>query len=218
MLDVLPFFKKKNILIVLLAGKPDSPLARASDIVINASVEREACPLNLAPMSSTTVALALGDALAAGIMLLKEVGLQEFAERHPLGQLGRNVTLRVRDVMHSGNKLPTILLKTSFRDVVIEISAKGLGCVGVVAENKLAGIITDGDVRRALLKHDDIRLLKAEDIMTANPISISAEMLLGEALSAMESREQQISVLPVVDEEHRYTGVIRIHDIIRSGM
>ncbi|MES2764416.1 MAG: KpsF/GutQ family sugar-phosphate isomerase [Bacteroidota bacterium] len=218
LLEILPFFKKKHIPVILLAGKIDSPLAYTSDIVIDASVEKEACPLELAPMSSTTVALALGDALAAGIMLLKKVGLQEFAERHPLGQLGRNVTLRVRDVMHSGSELPTIILKTPFREALIEISAKGLGCVGVVSENKLAGIITDGDVRRALQKHDDIRLLKAEDIMTAAPISISPEMLLGEALSTMESREHQISVLPVVDREDSYIGLIRIHDIIRSGM
>ncbi len=218
LLEILPFFKKKNIPVIVLAGKVDSLLARAGAVIIDASVEQEACPLNLAPMSSTTVALALGDALAAGIMLIKEVGLKEFAERHPLGQLGRNVTLRVRDVMHSGNTLPTTLLKTSFREAVIEISAKGLGCVGVVAENKLTGIITDGDVRRALQKHDDIRLLKAEDIMTADPISISPDMLLGEALAIMESREQQISVLPVVDGEQLYIGIVRIHDIIRSGM
>jgi arabinose-5-phosphate isomerase len=218
LLEILPFLKKKKIPVILLAGSLDSPLARKCNVIINASVEKEACPLNVAPMSSTTVALALGDALAAGIMLLKEVGVQDFAERHPLGQLGRNLTLRVADVMHSGNKLPHILLKTTFREAVIEISAKGLGCVGVVDDGRLAGIITDGDVRRALQKHDDIRVLKAEDVMTARPITIMPEMLLGEALAIMEAREQQISVLPVVNESEEYVGIIRIHDIVRSGM
>ncbi|HYF03108.1 MAG TPA: KpsF/GutQ family sugar-phosphate isomerase [Patescibacteria group bacterium] len=218
LLEIIPFLKKKGIGIILFAGKLDSPLSRNVDIVINASVEKEACPLNVAPMSSTTVALALGDALAACIMLLKKVQLQDFAERHPLGQLGRNLTLRVRDVMHSGRDLPQVFLEATFREAVIEISAKGLGCVAVIDEKKLSGIITDGDVRRALQKYDDIRFLKAKDVMTAGPISVSPDLLLGEALAIMEAREQQISVLPVINEEQKYLGIIRIHDIIRSGM
>jgi arabinose-5-phosphate isomerase len=216
---LLPYLKSRQCKTIALAGEANSYLAINSDNFINAEVESEACYLNLAPTNSTTVALAIGDALSVALSKYQDLKVEDFAKQHPLGQLGRNVTLQVKDVMHKGDKMPFIYNGDEFIKAIIEISAKKLGCVCIIdKDKKLCGLITDGDIRRTLMNNYDIRDLTVNDIMTKNPITINPEILLGEAISVMSNRESQISVLPVVDNNYHCIGVIRVHDIIRSGL
>jgi arabinose-5-phosphate isomerase len=216
---LVPYLKARSVKIISITGNGKSFLFSNSDIALNGSVEREACPLNIAPMSSTIVAMAIGDAMAACIMKIKKLEMIDFSRQHPLGQIGRNLLLQVKDVMHTGEMLPKVFSGAAFRDAIIEITQKGLGCVCIVSrKNELKGIITDGDVRRALQRFEDIRQLKVEDIMTIKPLSVKPEFQLGEALSYMENRTSQIMVLPVVDDKNVCMGVIRLHDIVRSGI
>jgi arabinose-5-phosphate isomerase len=233
LLALMPTLAARSITTIGILGAPtDSPLARLCTVVLNASVAREACPLNVAPMSSTTVALALGDALAAALMKARGFTAEEFAAHHAAGQLGRNLTMRVQDVMHSGSAMPTVPSGASFREILDELTAKSLGCVCVVREyagtQYLAGMITDGDIRRALRRFEGLETLTTSDIMTFNPVTTHPTAMLGEALEQMEDRPRQISVLPVVSTPETWTdgapslpvlhGVIRVHDIVRAGM
>ena len=218
LITMMPYLKNRGANTIAITGNLNSYLAISSDLRINAYIENEACPLNIAPMSSALVSLAIGDALAACVMSRKEVTVEEFSRQHPLGQIGRNITLHVKDVMHTGNTLPLIDKYSSFREALLEMTKKSLGCVCIVENSKLMGIITDGDVRRTLQKNDEIKDLKAVDLMTSHPVTTNGEMLLGEALSIMESRESQISVLPVIDGNNNLCGVIRLHDIVMSGI
>jgi arabinose-5-phosphate isomerase len=216
---LVPYLKSRKAKIISISGNRHSFLATNADASIDASVTKEACPLNVTPTSSTTVALAIGDALASCYMIEKNVTQVDFSKQHPLGQLGKNITLRVKDIMHKNNNLPKVKVGSTFRDSIIENTNKGLGCVCVVDElERLVGIITDGDIRRALQKIDDIRNYRVDDVMTKSPVSISPEAYIGEALTIMENRQSQISVLPVIDEESKCIGVVRIHDIIRSSI
>lgn len=215
---LLPFLKARNIKIISIVGNVDSYLARHSDIVLNAYVNEEACNLNTVPTNSTTATLVMGDALAVAIMIKKNVTHQDFSKQHPLGQLGRNLTLKVKDIMHSESSLPIIDLNSTFKDSIISISKYGLGCICVINSNiELLGFVTDGDIRRALEKYDDFSSLMVSDIMTKSPIIIDKNEFLGRALDVMESRANQISALPVV-ENNKVVGVIRVHDILRSGI
>jgi arabinose-5-phosphate isomerase len=189
--------------------------------VLDASVDQEACPLNLAPTTSTTVALALGDALAMTLMKMKGLTLDDFAVNHPAGRLGKRLTLRVADLMHGGKQSPTVETGSTWVEVVKGISDGGLGAVNVLdAAGQLAGIITDGDLRRAIQRMDHASLedLKSEEIMTRNPVVVSVDTLAYDALRLMEDRPSQISVLPVVDGNRVCVGLIRLHDIVRSGL
>lgn len=216
---LLPYIKSRSAKIIAMVSNCDSYLAHNADICLYMPVEREACPLNIVPTCSTTAAMAMGDALAVAVMNIRNVTLKQFSMQHPLGQIGRNITLKVKDIMHSGDKMPFVAENSSFKEALIVMSAKKLGCVCVCEENlKLVGIITDGDVRRTLHKFDNIGALKASDVMTAGPVTIPPEMFLGEALAVMSNRDSQISVLPVVTEENTLLGIIRVHDIIRSEM
>lgn len=215
---LVPLLKQFSSPIIAIVGNIGSTLAYHADAVIDASVMREADPNNLAPTSSTTVAMALGDALALTLMQAKKFSQDDFYKYHPAGQLGRSLSLYVQDVMHKGDNLAFVLPDTPLKHVVIEMTQKSLGaaCV-VVGENVLVGLITDGDLRRALLKHNDFGLLCASDIMTSNPMTVSPTLRLKDALEVMENRPSQISVLPVVTEdEKRCIGLIRIHDIYRG--
>jgi arabinose-5-phosphate isomerase len=223
LIELLPFFKRRNVPLVAIVGNPNSTIGRRTDAVLDASVDQEACPLNLAPTTSTTVALALGDALAMTLMRARGLTESDFASNHPGGQLGKRLTLRVADLMHSGAENPTIGDNASWMDVVSTITQYGLGAVNVLdADGRLAGIITDGDLRRSLQKLGgrdfSFANLKCDDLMTHNPIVATPEMLAFDALRLMEDRPSQINVLPVVDGDRLCVGLIRLHDIVRSGL
>ena len=218
-IKIIPTLKKMGIKIILLTGRPTSTLANFSDIVIDVKVEREACPFNLAPTASSTTTLAVGDALA--VVLLKKRGFrpENFAFLHPGGYLGKKLLLKVDDVMHPGNDNPVIFEEKNMRDAIIEITSKQLGAVSII-NNKgiLVGIITDGDLRRAIEKYDKLLEKKAKEIMTKNPIVIESGKLAAEAVYIMEDRPSQIMVLPVVDKDRRPIGMLRIHDLVKKGM
>ena len=223
LIELLPFFKRRNVPLVAIVGNLNSTIGRRTDAVLDASVDHEACPLNLAPTTSTTVALAIGDALAMTLMRAKGLTESDFASNHPGGQLGKRLTLRVADLMHSGAENPTIADNASWMDVVSTITQYGLGAVNVLdGDGRLAGIITDGDLRRSLqrLGGRDFSFanLKCDDLMTRNPIVATPEMLAFDALRLMEDRPSQINVLPVVDGDRLCVGLIRLHDIVRSGL
>jgi arabinose-5-phosphate isomerase len=218
---MLPYLKRRQVPIIALVGNVNSTLARRAAAIIDGSVDQEACPLNLAPTTSTTVALALGDALAMTLMQAKGLTPDDFAVNHPAGQLGKRLTLTVADLMHSDADNPTIALGAIWVDAVKVISAGGLGAVNVVDEaGRLAGIITDGDLRRAIQRSepDSLRNLRSDELMTRDPTVASPELLAYDALQLMEDRPSQISVLPVVDSEGICVGLIRLHDIVRSGL
>lgn len=214
---LLPALKNRGVALISIVGNVDSTLARRSDIVLDASVDGEACPLNLAPTASTTVALAVGDAIAMTLMEAKGLTEKDFAENHPAGRLGKRLTLRVADLMHES---PDIGATAGWLEVVKAISKFALGAVNVVDEaGSLLGIVTDGDLRRTIERTDPdfLSSLTAAQMMTADPITASPEMLAYAALQLMENRPSQISVLPVVDGE-RCVGLLRLHDIVRSGL
>ena len=220
-IEMLPYLKRRNVPIVALVGNVNSTLARRADAVLDASVDQEACPLNLAPTTSTTVALAIGDALAMTLMSVKGLTPDDFAVNHPGGQLGKRLTLRVADLMHANGENPTVTLEATWVEVVKGISDGGLGAVNVVDESgRLHGIITDGDLRRAIQRLQDTPAadLKCAEIMTRNPVIADPHLLAYDALRLMEDRPSQISVLPVVSGDGQCVGLIRLHDIVRSGL
>lgn len=200
-----------------ILGRLDTELARLCDVALDAGVEEEGDPYNLVPAASAIVATALGDALAVALMVARQFQPEHFSRLHPGGQLGRNLRLHVRDAMHSGDEVAWVRPETSLRDVVIAMTERPLGAACVLDGNgRLAGLITDGDLRRALERHDDIRALTAAEVMTRNPVTVSPEALLAEALVLMERRPRQLSVLPVVDAGGFALGLLRLHDIYQA--
>jgi arabinose-5-phosphate isomerase len=223
LLELLPYIKRREVPLVAIVGRLTSTIAKRADAVLDASVDQEACPLNLAPTASTTVALALGDALAMTLMRAKGLTEDDFASNHPAGQLGKRLTLRVADLMHSGVENPTIGSDASWMDIVSTITQYGLGAVNVVnSEGGLLGIVTDGDLRRSLQRVGPrdfaFANLRCDELMTRNPVVTNPEMLAFEALRLMEDRPSQINVLPVVDGDGLCVGLVRLHDIVRSGL
>jgi len=214
-LAMLPYFKRLGVPIIAITNNPDSELAKRSDVVLKLCVEREACPLNLAPTSSTTNTLVLGDALAVALMKLRGFSKRDFGLRHPAGNLGRKLKL-VRDLGHFDPKeVPIVYQNTPMKEVVLEISSKGFGATAVVNdEGKLVGIITDGDLRRFVQRGGNFERDLAKDVMTQNPKTAKKNELAMEALKRME--DHKITVLIVVDEEQRPIGIIHIHDIMRG--
>lgn len=216
----LPYLEHRNVRLVAIVGNMSSTLARHADIVLDAGADREAGPLNLAPTSSTSVALAMGDALAMMLMHVGQVTPERFALNHPSGRLGKRLTLTVGSLMHSGPDRPRVRPHASFFPVLSAISQGGLGAVTVEDEGDgLLGLITDGDLRRTVESSDPSSLgaLAAEAFMTSHPSSVSPGDLAYEALQIMENRRSQISVLPVVDGD-RCVGLIRLHDLVRTGL
>ena len=220
MLVMLPYLKHRAVPLIAIVGNINSTVAKNSDVVLDASVDKETCPFNLAPTASTTVALAIGDALALTVMQVKQLTPEDFALNHPAGRLGKRLTLRVGDLMRPAETV-AVSPSASWLEVVSAITRGALGAVNVVNEGgRLAGIITDGDLRRAIQKCKPAELegLRAELFMTSKPVTVKPTELAYTALQLMENRPSQISVLPVVDDDHRSVGLLRLHDLVRSGL
>jgi KpsF/GutQ family protein len=215
-LALLPYIKLLGTKLISITNNPNSTLAKHSDVHIFLGASKEACPLNLAPTTSTTLALVLGDALAMVLLELRGFTEKDFALRHPAGALGRKLKL-VRELCHTGEEVPIVKETDSMKDVIVEITSKGFGAVAVVnEEGRLVGIITDGDLRRFINRGGDLNNSLAKDAMTTNPKTARMEELAAEALKRME--DHKITVLIVVDEERRPIGIIHMHDILRAGV
>lgn len=219
-LHILPSLRRIGAKLIAMVGNPNSTLAKNSDIVLNVGVTREACPLGLAPTSSTTAALAYGDALALALLSKRKFTASQFAVFHPGGSLGRKLLLTVEDIMHSGTENPLVKADISVQDALFVITDKGLGAVSVVDDdNKMLGVLTDGDIRRGLSKGVDFLKRPVTELMTASPKTITKEKLAAQALHIMESnRPKPITVLPVVDAENHVIGLLHMTDLVRQGV
>ena len=212
---LLPAIKRLGIPLITLSGNPQSTLGRAATIHIDVSVEKEACPLGLAPTSSTTATLVMGDALAIALLEARGFGPEDFARSHPGGVLGRRLLLRVNDIMHTGSGLPKVRQDTPLRDALLEMTRKGLGTTAVVDKrDRILGIYTDGDLRRSLDAGVDVHRVLVGEVMTANCKTISPESLASEALSMMESCK--INALLVAGEDRVLLGMLNMHDLLRA--
>ena len=212
---IAPHIKRLGAVLIAITGNPESRLAKAADIHLNAAVQTEACPLNLAPTASTTAALALGDALALVLLDLRGFSAEDFARSHPGGSLGRRLLIRVEDVMRTEAQLPSVPLGTSVTDAFAEISAKRMGMTAVLDQHRrVMGIFTDGDLRRVLSQGVDIRNVKIDDVMSRQPKTIDRHRLASEVAHLMEST--RINHLLVVDDQDRLEGAVGIHDLFES--
>ncbi len=222
LLAILPALLARSVPIVALAGNLNSTLAQKSDVVLDATIEREACPLNLAPTTSVIVALALGDALAMTLQRRRGFREEDYALNHPGGRLGRRLTLHVRDVMRAGDdNVPVVKPDAGLMEILREISAKGLGATCVAQDDWiLSGLITDHDIRKTLEQHGTAALeLAARDIMNDSPaVVLDPDQLAFEALQRMEERARPISIAPVVDRARKCVGMLRVHDLVRAGL
>jgi arabinose-5-phosphate isomerase len=216
LISLLPVIKRMHVGLIAMTGKPQSTLAKAADVVLDVSVPKEACPLNLAPTASTTATLAMGDALAVALLDARGFTEEDFARSHPGGSLGRRLLLHVADVMRTGNQLPAVGAHTKLRDGLLEMSRKGLGMTTILdAQQRVIGVFTDGDLRRILDKNFDPDLAMSE-VMTANPRTIMPRMLAAEAVHIMET--SRITALPVVDDAGVLVGALNVHDLLRAGV
>lgn len=213
---ILPTLKELGVKIIALTGNPESTLARWADLVINSGVEREACPLGLAPTASTTAMLALGDALAVVLVKMRDFKTCDFQRFHPGGHLGERLKVSLNRVMRTGDQVPLVVTGTLLLDAIKEMDRKHLGATLVVDGDKnLVGIITDGDLRRVLLSYNDLGTVSVDEIMTKNPKRIQAGRSVAEALEVME--RHLITVLPIVDENQSLVGVLHLHDLLGQG-
>lgn len=214
---LLPLIKRLGSKLIAIVGKKDSTLGRESDCILDASIEKEACPLNLAPTASTTVALALGDALAVALVECRGFKAEDFAMFHPSGSLGKRLLTTVDDLMHKGNEVPKVYESDTVEKAVQEINEKRFGCTAVMNDkNELTGIITDGDLRRALTKYNTVQNLKVSDIMTHNPKMIKKHELAAKALHIME--EYKISSLFIIDNNKTPEGILHFQDLLKYGL
>lgn len=215
-LTLLPVIKRLGIPLISMTGKPESSMATLSQIHLQITVPQEACPLNLAPTSSTTATLAMGDALAIALMEARGFTADDFALSHPGGALGRKLLMRISDVMHTGERLPVVNQQDSIKDALLEVSRKGLGMTAIIdSDHVLIGIFTDGDLRRLLDNRVDIHNTAIGDVMTRNPATISADVLAAEGLKAMEDRK--INGL-LVTHAGKLVGALNMHDLLKAGV
>jgi len=210
---LLPIIKKMGAKIISFTGDLDSPMAKISDVVIDVGVEREACPMGLVPTASTTAVLAMGDALAVVLINLRQFSQKDFKRFHPGGSLGERLTTKVKEVMFTDDNIPVVFLGSRVADAIIEMDSKGIGATVIIdKDRRLAGILTDGDLRRALISHKNIHSMKVEDIMTPSPRTIDEDLSAAEALGIMEL--YGITHLVILDREKRLKGVIHLHDLL----
>jgi len=217
LLTILPIVKRRGAKLITMTGNPASSMAREADVHLDVSVAQEACPLGLAPTASTTAALALGDALANALLDVRGFGAEDFARSHPGGALGRRLLVHVNDLMHSGDALPKVPETALLTEALLEMSRKGLGMTAVVDDaDRLIGLFTDGDLRRALDKTLDIRAAKVAEVMTHDPRTIGPDKLAAEAVQMMD--RHKINGLLVVDVDGRLVGALNMHDLLRAGV
>ncbi|MGM0593133.1 MAG: KpsF/GutQ family sugar-phosphate isomerase [Pseudomonadota bacterium] len=217
-LTILPIIKRLGVPLITLTGNPDSRLSRAASANIDVSVEKEACPLGLAPTASTTAALAMGDALAVALLESRGFTEEDFARSHPAGSLGRRLLLRIEDLMHTGQSVPRVDTTASLSEALLEMSRKGLGMTTVIdADGCLAGIFTDGDLRR-LLDHGEISIgqIRVAEVMHRDCLTAAPHQLAAEALRIMDSK--RVNALPVVDSAQQLVGALNMHDLLRAGV
>lgn len=216
LLTLVPAIKRLGLPLIALTGNLASPLAQAADIVLDIGVEREACPMNLAPTASTAATLAVGDALAVAVLEAKGFSERDFAVLHPGGALGKQLR-RVSELMHTGTQVPLVREGTPIEEAIAAMTEGGLGTVGVVETGgRLTGVVTDGDLRRAVMRHDSLRGLTVDAAMTASPKTVQAEGLAAEALALME--RHAITSLFILDPEGTPRGIIHLHDLLRAGI
>ncbi len=219
LLTILPFVKRLGVPLIAMTGKPESTLAREATVHIDVSVEEEACPLGLAPTSSTTAALVMGDALAISLLQWRGFTEEDFARSHPAGSLGRRLLLRVADVMHTGDQIPKVTDRATVSEALVEMTGKELGMTAIVQsgnEHRLLGIFTDGDLRRALQSSVDIRGTAVGEVMTAGCVTVTPDELAAEAAQMMETNA--IDKLLVTNQDGRLVGAMNIHDLLRAGV
>ncbi len=215
--DLILMLKRIGVPIIAMTSSRDSFLGKHSDYFLDISVDEEACPYDLAPTSSTTATLVIGDALAIALLQFRKFTPDDFAMLHPAGSLGKRLTLKINEIMITGNDIPIVSLETPFKETILEITSKRLGTTAVVDENgKLAGIVTDGDLRRLLEKEVNLDGLKARDLMTPSPKTIDKDKLASYAISKMENFK--ITSLVVVDEENVPIGIVHLHDLVNLGL
>ncbi len=216
-LTIVPIIKRLDVPLISITGKPGSTLASEANINLHAGVDKEACPLGLAPTSSTTVALVLGDALAVALLDARGFTEEDFALSHPGGSLGRRLLLHVKDIMHTDEQIPRVNESASLRDALLEITQKGLGMTAIVDEqNKVLGIYTDGDLRRTLDKGIDVHNANVRDVMTPDCKTISPHLLAAECLTQMQ--QNKINAMLVVDTDKTLCGALNMHDLLRAGV
>jgi len=216
-LAIVPLAKRRGARIVAMTGNPRSSLAREADVHLDAGVAEEACPLGLAPTASTTAALALGDALAVALLEARGFGTEDFARSHPGGALGKRLLTHVGDVMRRGDDLPAVRLGAGLTQAILEVSRKGMGMTAVLdAQGRVAGIFTDGDLRRALDRGVDLRQVNVDEVMSRHPRTITAERLAVEAVRLME--QHRISQILVVDPDQTLVGALNMHDLFKAGV
>jgi arabinose-5-phosphate isomerase len=213
---LLPTFKKRGNKIIAMTGNIHSSLAQAAQAVLDVGVTQEACPMGLAPTASTTATLAMGDALAVALLQLKDFKASDFRNNHPGGSLGERLKINVSRAMLTGDQIPAIVETASLRDAVKVLNEKNIGAILIVShKNKLIGILTDGDIRRLMVKSPGVFEAQVKEVMTASPKTITAESLAADALSIMQRHE--VTVLPVVDSEQCLIGILHLHDLLGKG-
>jgi arabinose-5-phosphate isomerase len=216
---VLRILRKSGTTIIALTSSPDSAMAGLSDIVLNLKIPREACPLNLAPTASTTATIAVGDALAVVLMKLKNISKEDFASRHPGGQIGARLLFTVSDVMRKGPDNPIIASDQSIKEMIVRITAFRVGAISVVnSKGELLGLVTDYDIRRALESDRNLFSMKITDVMNPSPDYISAGAKAVEALEMMRHRTKPTAILPVIDDEKKVVGMVHLHDLLAAGL
>lgn len=213
---LMPVLKNLGVKIILITGNMDSQLSESADIVLNASVKEEACPLNLAPTSSSTAALVLGDAIAIALLEKRGFTKEDFAAVHPGGILGRKLLLKIKDIMVKGKDIPIVSMNTGLKEVIYMISSKRLGCAVVKNKEKIAGIITDGDIRRLLQRDFDMNKITAKDIMSKNPKTILDNVLAKTALGLME--KNKVTQLIICNSKNKLVGIVHIHSLVELGL
>lgn len=217
LLTLIPLIKRQGVPLIAISGRPESSLARESDVHLNVAVAKEACPLNLAPTASSTATLAMGDALAVALLDARGFTAEDFARSHPGGSLGRRLLVHVRDIMQSGDDLPKVHRSAPLAEALIEVTRKGMGMTAVVDDqDRVIGIFTDGDLRRTLDRNADMHATLIEEVMSAGPKTIEAEQLAAEAVAMMQ--RHSITALLVADSNKTLQGALHMHDLLRAGV